>query len=243
MNWDIDYVNLFKALLVMLLLLVPPGMEFFRIVRNRFNSFVAILIFAVYLVATYYTKNLAPFIVVMFLIYYKLHVRHGSDERYYFRKLKGNKLKIFMLSVGFYFAMMIVAMIVNIILYTLGIELKPQDVSKEILNSNWNTTLVYVFLVVAIAPILEEYIFRHVFYRKLSMRMGNITAAVISSLLFTIPHFNVAGSVSFFGVGLFNCYLYENYGYRASVLNHIVFNSTSSIFMLGMKLLGLDLGI
>jgi membrane protease YdiL (CAAX protease family) len=85
-----------------------------------------------------------------------------------------------------------------------------------------------------------EFVFRNYLYRIIKKRTGQVLSAIITSTLFAILHFNLAGIVSFFGLGIYNCYLYEKYGYRASVMNHFIFNLISVVFIIIFKALNLN---
>jgi membrane protease YdiL (CAAX protease family) len=124
-----------------------------------------------------------------------------------------------------------------------GVDLEGQDIAKMFFNAGWLKIIILAFMTVVIAPILEEFIFRHTLYRNLSKKFGRIAAAIFTSGLFAMLHYNVAGTISFFGVGLYNCYLYDKYGYRASVLNHFVFNFISTFFIILLKIFNINVPV
>jgi membrane protease YdiL (CAAX protease family) len=108
------------------------------------------------------------------------------------------------------------------------------------MKGNWVTIIILSAMTVITAPVLEEFIFRHIIYRGFSGKTGKIAAALISTILFTLLHYNLTGAVSFFAVGAYNCYLYEKYGYRAAVINHFVFNFSSTVLIIGLKLFNIN---
>ena len=243
---SLSTIDLIKMLIVLVLLAVPPWVNFRKYIKHgriRINEFFLTLIFILYLIATLFTENLMPFIIVVMTLYIENKNRDFNDEDFYFRKLGKNKGKIFLYSIEFKIFITFINAAVVVVLQKFNVPIENQEVTKELLQSNWIQTAIYLIMIVIIAPILEEFIFRHLIYSNLAKKIGVVFAAIISSLLFTIPHYNIAGSVSFFGVGLFNCYLYDKYGYRASVINHFVFNFTSAFLMLLMKGFHVNIGI
>ena len=80
--------------------------------------------------------------------------------------------------------------------------------------------------------IVEEYVFRYFLFAKvLAPRMPLFIAAIFSSALFTMLHFNVSGIPTFFGLGLFFTYLYQKKGYWATVIAHSVSNLITLLFL------------
>jgi membrane protease YdiL (CAAX protease family) len=121
------------------------------------------------------------------------------------------------------------------------IELESQEIMDMFLKGSWLAIIALTVLTVVIAPVLEEFIFRHILYGGISKKIGKIAAAIISSLLFTLLHYNLAGVVAFFAVGIYNCYLYEKYGYRAAVINHSIFNLSSTAIIILIKALNMSI--
>ncbi|RYL87868.1 CPBP family intramembrane metalloprotease [Sporolactobacillus sp. THM7-4] len=70
----------------------------------------------------------------------------------------------------------------------------------------------FIFAVSVIGPILEEIVFRKIIYGSLQKKMGFVLAAVISSLIFSVGHFDFQHLLVYFVIGFFLCYVYHKTG-------------------------------
>lgn len=242
MGKNMTYIDILKALSVLALLALPPWFVFRKYVKDRVNKYLMILMFIVYIGITLFTEQLMPFIVVIFIFIFMRRFREEDDIAYYFRPLKKKKLQVVLYSMVFTFLSKIISavfvMIINLVFH---IELESQEIMDMFLKGSWRTIIVLSVLTVIIAPVLEEFVFRHIIYGGTSKKVGKIAAAIISSLLFTVLHYNLAGVVAFFAVGIYNCYLYEKYGYRAAVINHSIFNLSSTLMIILIKALNINI--
>lgn len=230
-----EVLELLQKILILVCVAIPPWLSFVKHFRSIMNKAVVLVSFIVYGFLTYKAGEIPPFVLVIAIIFFIYH-KDKKEELYYLRPLEKKKGEVFLLSVGFKLIITIVNMWFAFVLMGFGIKLVPQEISKVFMNASWIEIIYLSALTVIAAPILEEFIFRHTLYRQLSKRIGRITACILTSLLFALLHFNFLGTISFVGVGVFNCYLYDKYGYRAAVFNHCVFNSISTIMMIGLKL-------
>ncbi len=111
----------------------------------------------------------------------------------------------------------------------LKLDMVPQDIVVSYSQADLLLRLLMGLDIAVIAPIVEEFVFRHFLYDKVFFpRMPRFVAALFSAGLFTILHFNIAGIPTFFGLGLLCTILYEKKGYWAAVTAH----STSNIITL-----------
>lgn len=242
MEKNLKYIDILKTLSVLALLALPPWFVFKKYVKDSINRYLLILMFFIYIGITLFTEQLMPFILVIFIFIFMRRFREEDEITYYFRPLKQKKLEVVLYSIIFMFLSKFVsAIFVIIINLVFHVELKSQEIMDMFLNGSWFSIIVLSVLTVIIAPVLEEFIFRHIIYGQISKRLGKIGAAIISSMLFTLLHYNLAGVVAFFAVGIYNCYLYEKYGYRAAVLNHSIFNLSSTAMIILIKLLNISI--
>lgn len=216
------------------LLIMPPWFALADQFRERFSKSVIGLLSVVYLSLSVfllftepYMQTLIPFIAVLITLYIRRRKRDVGEDDYYLRSLKGRKGRIIGYSLLFKLFTVIITTYFIAELTKYGFDITEQAISTELMESDWLTTILLVIMAGVFAPILEEFVFRHLFYRKFAKKIGPVLSAVITSLMFSALHFNLASSAATFSVGLFNCYLYEREGYRAAVLSHFVFNSTS----------------
>jgi membrane protease YdiL (CAAX protease family) len=100
-------------------------------------------------------------------------------------------------------------------------------------------TVLAILLAVVLAPITEEIVFRGVLFRALDDRFGMWPAAILSSAVFAVIHFEVLFSqplalVGLFTVGLLLAIAYHRTGsLLVPILGHAVFNAV----MVGLALL------
>lgn len=93
--------------------------------------------------------------------------------------------------------------------------------------------LALAFVAVVVAPISEELVFRAGFYRFFSGRMGKISAAVLSGLLFGFLHANLVSFLPLAAFGILLCFIYEVTGnLRVPIFVHAIFNLNTLVLML-----------
>jgi uncharacterized protein len=250
MENNITYVDILKLLSFIVLLILPPWFALVAQFKRGINRFLLVLMTIGYigvstfaLIASQFTQTLLPFILVLITIYIIRKRQERSDVVFYLRGIKGRKRKIIGYSLLFKLATIIITWYFVAELQKLGVDIKEQEISNELMNADWITTILLSIVAAVIAPVLEEFVFRHTFYRGFAKKIGPVMAAIVSSLMFTVLHFNIASSAAIFAVGLFNCYLYEKEGYRAAVLSHFIFNFTSLILAIGLKLSGIEVAL
>lgn len=87
----------------------------------------------------------------------------------------------------------------------------PEQLARigELLKiTDWRSALLVIGIVVIIAPLVEELLFRGFLQRVLEYRLGDITRAVlISALVFALMHFNIWWVVQIYVLGVFMGYL------------------------------------
>jgi membrane protease YdiL (CAAX protease family) len=82
-----------------------------------------------------------------------------------------------------------------------------------------------MFLVVILAPIAEEILFRYFFYRFFKARLSSWQAMLLVSFLFAQMHFNLAAFMPLWVMGIFLTFLYERHGNLIPcILVHSLFN-------------------
>jgi len=88
------------------------------------------------------------------------------------------------------------------------------------------------------APIVEEFTFRVLIYDNWFYKYFNkrVTAALISSIIFSISHFNLDASIYTFIVGIILCFIYDIYGYISTMVLHMLFNIYTFFIIYGVKI-------
>ena len=236
---NLQWIDVVKSILVLLLIAVPPWITLRKYLKRKVNELILIILLIAYITATIFTQNLMPFIAVILTIYFIIKYE-GNEEIYYFRPLQKNRTEVILYSFVFKFIITLVNLFFVAILIKLGIKVESQEVLSMFINAGWFKVIILSIITAIFAPVVEEFVFRNYLYRIIKKRTGQILSAIITSALFAILHFNLAGIVSFFGLGVYNCYLYEKYGYRAAVMNHFIFNFISVIFIIIFKALNIN---
>jgi len=87
-----------------------------------------------------------------------------------------------------------------------------------------------VFNSTFVSAILEEVVYRKILFGVLDKRFGFWPAAVVSSLLFAVSHYNYAAHLGYFLLGLVWCRAYKKTGDLGVVIaGHTLFNAVSFI--------------
>lgn len=245
-----------KEILLTLLISLPPFIVLvskMKKKKTKKQKKTLIITFIVYIVLTYFTDNILPTIVAIIYIIYIYTYKKKSEEAYYIRplgkkeytfKLRGvettitlskDRLKVTIMSIIFKVLVSAATLWYMVLLPIIGVNVEEQVILGEILNASLLKSIYLVSIMVVTIPILEEFVFRHIFYRLLKKKIGKIFSAILVSVIFTLFHYNTSEIVGFFSLSIFNTYLYEKYGYRASVVNYVIYNSLSLIFIFFMK--------
>ncbi|HRU41927.1 MAG TPA: CPBP family intramembrane metalloprotease, partial [Candidatus Diapherotrites archaeon] len=122
---------------------------------------------------------------------------------------------------------------VHILNIYFNMEAKPQEIVEEFAQGEMYYKALLFILVVILAPFVEEYIFRYYIYDKLLLKsMPHAAAAIISTLLFTLLHFNISGIPTFLGLGLYCTFIYERKGFYGAVTAHLVSNLATVVLLI-----------
>ena len=125
----------------------------------------------------------------------------------------------------------------QIILISFGFEPGIQDSVTRLRDSGEASEVFRVVLLgVVAAPLVEEFLFRGIIYRRLCVHLHTVTANVIQAALFSFVHFYWAGFVPLFFLGFVLARLYEKSGSIYScVVAHMLFNLFNIAFVLIIK--------
>lgn len=240
-----------QNVLVFIFLYIPPLVYFFTISLKRgINKFIIIIVSIIYLIFSINTQNILPFIVVIICIrYLKINaILESADHRYKGEELSDynrfnfsiKNFKIFKAlkyAMGAYGAAIIVGIIVNILLISYNINLKEQEIVKDLMKISINKFIYMIPIMIIFAPVVEEFTFRWLLFEKLfKPRLGIYLSAILSTLIFATVHFNLKSIPVLITIGLINCYLIEKKGYWYAVFTHLFFNSVNTFLMLFQKL-------
>jgi membrane protease YdiL (CAAX protease family) len=136
----------------------------------------------------------------------------------------------------FYAAMMpaiaIASALYGVILETLGYEVQPQDVLTFMAQPDQPLWIQVYFLVlaVAVAPLVEEMIFRGVAFPLIARKIGPVASMILVSMAFACMHFHIPSLVPLFLIAIaFNlAYAYTG-SLIAPIAMHATFNTVSLV--------------
>lgn len=175
-----------------------------------------------------FLSMLAETVSVVFLIRF-LKIRYGTS----LRKL-GFVQPIRFKSIGvgamYYVSAVPVIILVGVVTKSLAelfkIPLEPQAPLKMLMQeSSIKHFLIMAFLIVAVAPFLEEIFFRGFLYPLIRKFLGWKSAIFFSALVFASLHFSVLAFLPITCIGCFLAYLYEKTGsLTASITFHVINN-------------------
>lgn len=84
-----------------------------------------------------------------------------------------------------------------------------------------------VIQALALAPLVEEVVFRGIVFEEVKGRLGTTAAYLLSSILFAFLHKPGLGAVPIFIIALALAFAYNRYGLPASVLLHFIQNAAA----------------
>lgn len=153
--------------------------------------------------------------VVLLLLYYALNLKNKFVLN---KKDIKRTLKYF---VAFLPVIFIMSFLCKIMLF----EYEEQKLVVEI-KKNFNNNLFFnFFLIIIVAPIIEEIVFRGLFYKTLKNFIPFVQASIISSLIFAIIHENILSLTILFLLSLYLTWIYERTNsILYPILTHSIFN-------------------
>jgi uncharacterized protein len=238
--------------LIFIFLYIPPLIFFIRYsLKRSINKIIIFGIVVFYLVLAMFTQNLLPCVLIFINIRYirltdngiltngfrnfsnvsEDYIRYNFDIKS-FKLFKG--LKYAATTYGITIAANIV---ISLILIAYKVDLKEQEIVRELSNGSLNQLLYMLPSMLIFAPIVEEFTFRWLLFEKLfKPRVGIFVAALLSSIMFSLVHFNIRSFPILMIIGFLNCYFIHKKGYWYAVFNHFVFNSVTALVMIYQKI-------
>ena len=125
---------------------------------------------------------------------------------------------------------LILFIIANIVIYFVSIsskyllhEFDEQNIVQYFKHNK--ITELEVLNIIVVVPIIEEMVFRGLFYKLLRSYLSIVPSMLISSIIFSIVHQNILVSIVLFSLGLILCYSYErNKSIIYPIVIHCLFN-------------------
>lgn len=258
-------IDIIKDALVFLFVYMPPFIIFAKFWRERHKGKVLlVLIGFLYIIISFFTQNLIPFIFVILNIKYlrsagKVHdifesqfvplcnmnntksrlssKFQGDYERFKFSLKNFNLIVAIRLTCISYLATILISVVETILFSNFKVEAEQQEIVTWMTSMPLSKFFIMIPIVIIFAPVLEEFVFRWILFQKaFRPRVGVYFASILSSLIFAFIHFNLRAFPLLVWIGLYNCYLINKKGYWYSVFNHFVFNSVTTGILLLEKL-------
>ncbi|MGE5630314.1 MAG: lysostaphin resistance A-like protein [Caulobacteraceae bacterium] len=231
------YYETFVMLFTFLLINAPVFLALNRYIFGSLNIYKKLIFAVVYWVPALFTQQLMPFLGVIVLLIWH-HSKEGNDIGIRdFNPWLTSFRDIAIVAVWAAIFKILISQLNKLYVYALAVFLKyeavPQDIVGEFNRGELYYKVMLFILVVILAPFVEEYIFRYYIYDKVLLpQMPAAAAALISTLLFTLLHYNISGIPTFFGLGLFCTFMYEKKGYYGAVTTHMVSNLMTAILLI-----------
>ncbi|WP_346917124.1 CPBP family intramembrane glutamic endopeptidase [Clostridium sp.] len=242
-------MKIFGNLFIIFMLYILPLVFFLRTVIIERNSklikiVVTIVYISLYLLLPELYNNILPFILIIFILINWSNSKYKNDDyiKYKF-SLTEFRLSKGMKYVGMTYGFTIIcALVWYMILLILNISIQQQEVITMLSNYDLVSFIITIPFTVIFAPVVEEFVFRYLFYgkflrKRLNGKFGFILSASIVSILFASVHFSISIFASLFVISFLNCYLIEKEGFWYSVFTHLFVNSVSTIALLLSKII------
>ena len=153
--------------------------------------------------------------VVLLLLYYAFNLKN---------KFVLNKKDI-KRTLKYFVAFLPVIFIMSFLCKLMLFEYEEQKMVVEIKKNFYNNLFFNFFLIIIVAPIIEEIVFRGLFYKTLKNFIPFVQASIISSLIFAIIHENILSLTILFLLSLYLTYIYERTNsILYPILTHSIFN-------------------
>lgn len=240
-----------ENILVFIFLYIPPLIFFLSSsIKRGINKFLLIIVSIAYLLLSISTQNLLPFIIVILSIRYLRKNANSEiyESRYvnveihdYYRfNFDIRKFRIFVAlkyAIETYGVTILLGIVTTIIMNYFNFSLQEQEIVTDLMKVPINKFLYMIPIMIIFAPVVEEFTFRWLLFEKLfKPKIGIYFSAILSSLIFSMVHFNLRSMPVMIIIGLINCYLIEKKGYWYAVFNHCFFNGINTLLMLMQKI-------
>ncbi len=236
-------------LFIIFMLYILPLIFYLRIVVIKRNSKLIKIMVSIGYISLYFLlpelyNNILPFVLIIFILVNWVSLKCKNDDyikyRFSLGDFKIGKALIYVLLVYGFIIMCGLFWLLLLLLFKIPIE--RQQVITMLSNYDLVSFIITIPFTVIFAPVVEEFVFRYLFYGKflrsrLKGEFGFIISASIVSILFASIHFSISAFASLFVVSFFNCYLIEKEGFWYSVFTHLFVNGVSTVILLLSKII------
>ena len=203
----------------------------FYSLKNNFHKSLTVLLSVLYLLVCLITfriaYNIVPFIIVVSSMILIDRLEKNTFSFNGFNIFKALKYAIFS-----YLVSLVISFIYVLILMNANFKIKDQKIINEMLDFSVNKFIFMALIIIIVAPVVEEFVFRWFLYNRVFKKyIGIYLGALLSSALFGFVHLNIKSFAAIMVLGIINCWLINNKGYWYAVFNHAFFNSISVMML------------
>ena len=109
-----------------------------------------------------------------------------------------------------FFPWVIASLLLSILVVTIfNYTPEEQDIAKYVRNSSGIIFYIVVFIVLVLAPLTEEFLFRVIMYSTIKKYFTVWQSIFISGVIFALLHFNIFAFFPILTLGMFLSYVYE----------------------------------
>lgn len=122
--------------------------------------------------------------------------------------------------------------ILSIYFFDSNLMLNPQNTELEYIKSmDMKHIILYCFVTIVFAPVVEESIYRGLLYVPLYRKLGRTIAIILSSLVWTHAHFEslLHLNIGIFIIGIILAWLYDRKG---SLITPVIFHMFKNIWII-----------
>jgi membrane protease YdiL (CAAX protease family) len=219
-------------------LLIAPLLTRAFLMRTGFSPLV---------VAGFLQLSSVVIILLLFTLFTLLQGKPLMERIWFGEQKKPHLLRDFFLGIKFWFIafplVVVIGQLSDLLIYALFRVESYEQVAVRFLKTTLDSPVLLVFallIILAIAPIIEEWLFRGFLQGFFRDRFGKKTAIFLSSLCFSLFHLsgsqgwgNISLALSLFTFSFYLGFLYERQGTLLAPIGlHMAFNTVSSIRIL-----------
>ena len=203
----------FIIILTFLLLNVPIFISLYEYVFKDLSLAAKLAVGVAYWSAAFFIHELAPFIGVLILLS-KVHRKAEAE-------IEIRDINIWSATAGD-------------IIFVAGATLIFKVIINQINKLYVHILNIYFNMEAKPQEIVEEFAGGEMYYKVMLLlkSMPHAAAAIISTLIFTLLHFNISGIPTFLGLGLYCTFIYERKGFYGAVTAHLVSNLVTAAMLI-----------
>ncbi|WP_181429818.1 CPBP family intramembrane glutamic endopeptidase [Paenibacillus illinoisensis] len=115
-----------------------------------------------------------------------------------------------------------------------SLTIKLSGIESASSTFEFQLPIIYIYSII-FSPLVEELICRKFLFKKLDSAIGFFPAALLSSILFSVPHFDLQLTLGYIFIGMVWCFYYKrSNNILVPIVSHACFNYIT-ILILSLK--------